>query len=628
MMKKYFFALAFSFFVVAALHTQSHALTASVYSAALKIPIGIPTAGYGQGVPDDDPGSPFASKFPATRGLHTPLRAKVIILETKDGKMLTLLGLDSVGVDINFYRTMKEKIAKELGAQKSKNHFLVMAGTHTHAGPGRLGRNPFFWVATDVYNEWFFQYLTDQMFQIWKEARKHSFKAKLGFGMVNAGMVINDRRCENPPAKDDMLRFIRLDDDKGNVRAVIMNFNIHGTILGGDNHYFSVDAPGLIELKMEEQFDHPVLSVMVQSTGGDISPHDPKDYPLKWDKMESIGQEVADVLMPELQKTKTADMTVIKTVEFNIPLSRAALGYKDKEFPYPYGAYVCGMGAALCDEDYTTPQKAMLTCPVYGKQYHVPETVVSGIVLSDWLILTLPGEPTTPLGNDLRDKIKKELGTDKVMLWGYAQDHLGYLLLSWDWWQGGYEASMNGWGWKLGEYVEDKSLAVAKFLLKGEPLPVVLPIEPRVFKERTLVAPEKETAEKFGTMEAETKSADDGVHFKWLGGDAGVDFPEVVVEKNENGKWKPVLQKNGLPLTQNHYSTFLNFKAAPTHKENKDAKSRTFHWEVVWRAARPVPSTLVLKDGEYRFTVRGSAFDGKSVQPYAVTSSSVSLKTK
>lgn len=623
-MKKYIFL--FTLFIFAGVHTQSFALTASVYSAALKIPIGIPTAGYGQTVPDDDPGSPFASKFPATRGLHTPLRAKVIILETKDGKTLTLLGLDSVGVDINFYRTMKEKIAKELGAQKAKNHFLVMAGTHTHAGPGRLGRNPFFWVATDVYNEWFFQYLTDQMFQIWKEARKHSFKAKLGFGMVNAGMVINDRRCENPPAKDDMLRFIRLDDDKGKVRAVIINFNIHGTILGGDNHYFSVDAPGLIELKMEEQFDHPVLSVLVQSTAGDISPNDPKNYPLKWDKMESIGQEVANVLMPELQKTKTADVTTLKTVEFNIPLSRAALGYKDKEFPYEYGAYVCGMQGSLCDDDYTTPQKAMLTCPVYGKQYHTPETYVAGIVLSDWLILTLPGEPTTPLGDDLRDKIKKELGTDKVMLWGYAEDHLGYLLLSWDWWQGGYEASMNGWGWKMGEYIEDKSLAVAKFLLKGEALPQLPPVEPRAFKERTLTEPEKEIAEKSGTVEEDAKNADDGAHFKWLGGDAGVDFPEVVVEEKVKGAWKPVLQKNGIPLTQNHYSVFLNFVADPNYKQNKELKTRKFHWEVVWRAVRPVPSTLVLEAQEYRFSVRGNAYDGSAVKSYAVTSSSFSLK--
>lgn len=625
-MKKYIFL--FSLFIFAGLQTKTFALTASVYSAALKIPIGIPTAGYGQGVPDDDPGSPFASKFPATRGLHTPIRIKIILLQAKDGNMVSILGLDSVGVDINFYRTLKKKIDGELGAEKAKKHFLVMAGTHTHAGPGRLGRNPFFWVATDVYNEWFFRNLTEQMFSAWKEARKSSFKAKVGFGMTDASEVINDRRCENPPAKDGTIRFIRLDDDKGKVRAVIINFNIHGTVLGGDNHYFSVDAPGLIELKMQEQFDHPVLAMLIQNTAGDISPNDPKEHDNKWDKMESIGEIVAEKLFPELQKVKTKDVDALKTVAFNIPLSREALGYKDKEFPYPYGAYLCGMQGALCDNDYTTPQKAMLTCPVYGPQYLVPETYVSGIELSDWLILTLPGEPTTPLGNDLREKIKKELGTDKVMLWGYAQDHLGYLLLSWDWWQGGYEASMNGWGWKMGEYLEDKSFAVAKNIIKGTPLPEVPAPQPRVFKERTLVAPENEVAEKFGAVDADAKVSDDGVHFVWLGGDAGVDFPEVTVEKKEKDGWKPVLLKNGLPLTQEHYSTFLNFKAAPTYKENKDAKSRMFHWEIVWRAARPVPSTLALADGEYRFVVHGNAFDGKAVQAYAVISSPFSPKLK
>ncbi len=617
-----FYALAIGILM----QSHAHALTAYVHSDNLKIPIGIPTAGYGQGADDTDPGSPFAVKFPATRGLHTPLRTKIIILETKDGKMLTLLGLDSVGVDINFYKTMKEKMEKELGA-KAKNHFLLMAGTHTHAGPGRLGRNPFFWVATDTYNEWFFQYLTGQMFEIWKAARKKSFKAKLGFGQVNAGSVINDRRCENPNLKDDIMRFIRIDDDKGKVRAVVMNFNIHGTILGADNHYFSVDAPGLIELKVEEQFDSPVLAVLVQSTAGDISPHDPneKDHPQKWDKMESIGEEAAKALLPELMKTKTQNVETFKTAEYNIPLSRQAIGYKDKEFPYEFGAYVCGMQGSLCDDDYTTPQKAMLTCPVYGKQYLVPETYVAGVVLGDWLILTLPGEPVTSLGIDLREKVKKETGMDNVMLWGYAQDHLGYLLLSWDWWQGGYEASMNGWGWKMGEYIVEKSVAVAKNLVKNEPLPP-LTVTPREFKERTANPPAPETAEKFGVIENDVKLSGDDAYFTWLGGDSGVDFPEVVIEKNEKGKWKPVLQKNGQPLTQSHYSVLLNYKAAPTYKENKDAKTRTYHWEAVWRVKRPVASTLVVKSGEYHFSVKGKAFDGKAVVSYKAASKPFTLQ--
>src|SRR5690606_36947967 len=41
----------------------------------------------------------------------------------------------------------------------------------------------------------------------------------------------------------------------------------------------------------------------------------------------------------------------------------------------------------------------------------------------------------------------------KLAVVGYSQTHLFYLTPEKDWWQGGYEAAQNIWGWKLGDFL-------------------------------------------------------------------------------------------------------------------------------------------------------------------------------
>lgn len=596
-----------------------HALMVGVHSQELRIPIGSPTGGYAQALGKDEPGSPYAIKFPATRGIHTPLRIKVIyFLDRKSS--LTLVGMDSIGVDLNIYKAVRERLPM-LTAQDD----VILGGTHTHAGPGRLARNGFFWVAMDTYSEWLFQEIVKQVLDAIAAAQKNLFDAHIGFGTLDATDVINDRRCENPEAKDGTLRFIKISDSKNKVKAVVLNLGIHGTILDYDSHYFSGDAPGLIELKVEEQFKQPVLAMLMQGTGGDISPRDPGSHQITWDKMESIGQFAAEKLVAALPSVKNESAPELSVLNLPLPLDRDALGYKDKEFPHPFGGFLCGMGQQGCDEDFQTPQEWMNKCPFSDKKYALTETIVSGVKLGEWVLLTLPGEPVTPLGYDLRNRIKKELKTENVMILGYSQDHLGYLLSSWDWWQGGYESSMNPWGWKLGEYLIDKSFLVAKSLIERSALPKISVTQPLSYTKKPPVLPVPELAQNPGKVDKEAAVKEGDVAFSWFGGDSYTDRPDVGVERNEKGKWLSVLTKNKKPLTNSHYSTFLNFSPVPTYKKDPKAVSRAFQWEIVWRTKRPVPSTLKLAPGTYRFHVKGKAFDGKEAKPYELMSGEFEL---
>jgi hypothetical protein len=192
----------------------------------------------------------FSAKFPATRGIHTFIKAKVIYLEDSEKNSLSIVRIDTVGVDLNIYRKLKEKIDSVLKEDRKK-HTLIISATHTHAGPGRLAQNPLWHLACDTYSPWLFKNILEQLFNIWVKAKEKTIPAKIGVGNVN-------------------------------------------------NHYFSGDAPGLIEMK----------------------------------------------------RVKTTENLKIKSVSLNLAISREILGYKDGEFPYPSGAALCGLGVEHCDNDY------------------------------------------------------------------------------------------------------------------------------------------------------------------------------------------------------------------------------------------------------------------------------------
>src|SRR5690606_15092793 len=59
------------------------------------------------------------------------------------------------------------------------------------------------------------------------------------------------------------------------------------------------------------------------------------------------------------------------------------------------------------------------------------QTTVSALRLGDRLVATLPGEPTTQLVDHLRSL--SPAGTERTIVVGYAQDHVGYLLRPEDW---------------------------------------------------------------------------------------------------------------------------------------------------------------------------------------------------
>lgn len=267
----------------------------------------------------------------------------------------------------------------------------------------------------------------------------------------------------------------------------------------------------------------------------------------------------------------------------------------------------------------------------------------------DYLIGFFPGETTAMYTEQFRRRAADELGMKHSMAVGYSQDHEGYLLIPEDWLQGGYEADINLWGPLQGEHIMEGLLTMAKDVLltdkveKGDPcgtfgipdygvetpLPTARPDaspEAGTWLETSppyLYSPlySEDEVDAGSTPEigipGEVQRVSGLVQFAWIGGDPGVDFPLVSLERqNGDGTWSQVTTQAGRTVTSGP-DIIVTTTPDPL---TPDEEVSTWTWWAAWQAVgHSGDDRTGLPEGNYRFNIVGHSFvdDGATTWPWA-----------
>ena len=260
----------------------------------------------------------------------------------------------------------------------------------------------------------------------------------------------------------------------------------------------------------------------------------------------------------------------------------------------------------------------------------------------DFFIGFFPGETTATYTEQFRRRAKAELGYGHAMAVGYSQDHEGYLLIPEDWLQGGYEIDINIWGPLQGEHIMEKLLEASAEVLGTDvvehPDPCLL--YPSTDYESVGVW-ELPTAAPEATPEAGTPldtppaylwsplytddERDAGVQpdlvvpavlprvqgiveMAWTGGDPGVDYPDVTLERQTDAGWETVLTASGRPVSRgpdilltHTPDPLLPFTVVQTHT-----------WYAAFQAVGTVDDRAGIPAGTYRLHVVGNTYTGSS----------------
>jgi neutral ceramidase len=646
-------------------------LRAGVGQALIDLPIGHSTAGYLQSTslafsfPKNEPGSPFADLFPATRGTYAPPKAKAVLLDNG----LTTLAL--VRIDAIFTTDILTARAVELARERldlDLRERLILSATHTHGAGCRFGtslrvkllesldgwQQDALGHGVDSFNPESVNRVANSIVDAIETAWGDMRPAALGYARKDATEGSNDRRCQDDALYgagniDRALRLIRIDevDDAGASQgpmALLLNFAMHGTVYGAYNHLLSADAPGLIEYKLEERFDRPVMAMFMQGTAGDVSPGGEGEGS---QKMEDVGHRVADQVYSLAQAvTGAAEAEAvyeftrevpIKVKSRRIPLQHSLLGYEEGEFMED-GGILCQMGvndscpaphADGSPRDVSPVSPGGVSClgkglPGQGK-YHTDLLVAQ---VGPLTIATLPGEPVSEVGRQVLAAAAAE-GLTEVLLYGYAQDHNGYLLMPDDWLRGGYEPTISYWGWKFVPYLLAQQADLMRELVSGKA--AGKKAAPKVHYPSLDTAPVPAVPGKkapgFVVPPEESYPRLTELVVAWSGGDPVLGLPHVTVEHTDGSQFGPLKFQGWRPVDNTTYEITTEYAAAPSYATFKQYKAENPQGDDEWGRAPWVPAhtwratwgiPAWAPAGRYRVRIRGemvSAVDGPT-RPY------------
>lgn len=593
--------------------TEPVPLRVGVAVRPMPVPVGINTAGFGA---QSGSKTPFTVDFPGTDSVYMHPNIKVVFVEGGMGR-LVFVRLDTVGIS----STARESILVRLLARTGHDFGdeLVIGGTHTHSGPGRMMVGAF-----EVLIDKFFPEFYDRMMTAVADAVILAYQdmepARFGYAFAYDSLLHSDRRCENPDLEAGDMPLLRFDALGGRTRAVILTYAIHGTVLDADMHHLSQDVSGAIERKIEEGFDDPVPVLFFNSWAADMAPgeplppSDPGPYsviPGAYTRCEGLGNRAARTaweVLPTISMKDTADLSS-RTVW--IPLNREAIGYGEGEFPYEWGAVYCGGGAAgACWTGEPDPVPGMDTaCLFFPQDLPAPDrTLVTVGRIGDLVFATFPGEAVTQIGMDLRDEVSALAGGLDVAFFGYSQDYTGYSTPEWDWWQGGYEAAGAIWGPKQGDYLKARILDAARaFFDPGTPLPFTPPPPSS--------PPDQPYAERGATGSLDpgevvqdvspTYGPTDTVVFAFAGGDPWLGTPVVTLEVLAGQTFTPFLRANGTPVGSDGYEFSLRLDPDPSYFDAPKAAARRFVWTATLPIKRVADQRTPITPGTYRLVASG-----------------------
>ena len=204
-------------------------------------------------------------------GVHDPLFARVLVLSSGETKVAI------VSWDVcEFQSPRLHQQVREMGISH-----LLLSSTHTHAGP-------------DLYQDDFpsrekpwLKTVEERILEAIREAsgRMSPSYIAAGDGAIQLGYnrIRRERSglgttwFENPERiplgpVDPAVGVIRIKDEHGAVRAVLVHYACHPVVLGPKNTIISADYPGVMSEIVEKTIGSGASCLFIQGAGGDINP--------------------------------------------------------------------------------------------------------------------------------------------------------------------------------------------------------------------------------------------------------------------------------------------------------------------------------------------------------------------
>ena len=399
-------------------------------------------------------------------GVHDPVGARAVVLRPEGAPPLAIVRIDAIGSTSELHQAICERVAA-LGYPPER---VLLAATHTHAGPGSFMRAPFAClVGTDVFRPEVEARMADACAEAIQEAHAAARPATLTLARARdraadgRPLLSKNRRARRFP---DELQADDIDDEVGLLLlrgredgaplALLVNYAVHCTVLGSDNLCFTGDLAHGLEEALGERLGAPAL--FLNGAEGDIAPRSLSAAGGLL-RCRELGQAFAGLCLPALEDAPREERIAIDSAwgeqEMGDPWTCLAAG-RERFIAGDQGV------AAVLTAPLALPLNALLwVCGFTDLRAAITWNLAAGLVLDldgllhrthtrlaatrlragaeDLALVTIPGEPTHDVGLELKAAAASR-GATRTFVLGLALDHLGYVASRREYLRGGYEA--------------------------------------------------------------------------------------------------------------------------------------------------------------------------------------------
>ncbi|MCP4755838.1 MAG: alkaline ceramidase [Proteobacteria bacterium] len=462
-------------------------------------PIGIPMAGY-------------ATMSTDSIGVRTKLMARVFYIKPKSGPSVALIQCDLLSGSLILHHRVAELIAAEIDVEIGG---LLMAGTHTHSGPGNFFGSMFYnnMAANRAgFDPTLFDFLSWRMASAVIEAYTNRRAARIATGTTTVGGVARNRSLpayhlnkniavlEKAPdineAVSPYLHLIRVDcrEEDGSYKPLgaFSSFSLHPNTnpaeLGG---VYSGDVFGYAERELEwriKQRYHTSwepVHALANHTHGDNNPDYSQTVPENFEDLRKFGVRIADAafgLFESLDDRLKDDVAVgYRAKEIDVFEENEIDGIKIADRPAVgmstlAGAQGRGRTTVLANLPLFAPgwPKRFFTRGEQGHKRRIAGPLQSLILprdefphilflqavqVDDTVLLPLPFEVTYEMGNRIAAHAGnrgKNVGLDGIaryVVTGTSNGYWGYVTTPEEYSLQYYEGGSNFYGPNTGEFL-------------------------------------------------------------------------------------------------------------------------------------------------------------------------------
>ena len=404
-------------------------LKASTAAIELAPPIGDPLYGY-------------IARTKGSIGIHDPLFARAIVFDDGNSRA-AIVSCDLLALEIETAAEIRRRIELSLDIPASS---IIICCTHTHSGPITL--------ISEKLNRIWLELLKDKIVKAVQRALsslkpailRHASTVvrEIGFNREYFWARNGGKEAKDYPI-DESLNVLAVDSTDGSAIATVVNYAVHGVVLGPQNLEYSADFPGAVCKHLKELRGGE--GVYIQGACGEIDPTIQRDRGWGTGTFDDVEQYATRLAHAAIEALKDSTIEIAGDIQsaariVNIPLDEPPSDEEIQQVSDEANEYL-NKGGEVNQQIGSTLLEWTKRIRYLKQIDQIPSAwpvEIVAIKIGQLCIIGLPFEAFSAIGEGIKNRISPLIG------WfaGYANGYLGYLPAKWAKDLGGYGGKTAG----------------------------------------------------------------------------------------------------------------------------------------------------------------------------------------